>query len=122
MSYAGFSQGKVTSKRKKQLSRMGRETAKQLLKWLLDADRLKGTHSKDGLDRLLLENFVAFGKGSCSEQHRLTYQQCRLERQKDRACRGLSGHGRRFSIAGLHSFARAFGQGHESRLQIEFFF
>ena len=60
MSYAGFSHRQSDiQKGKKQLSRMGRETARQLLKWLLDADlRLKGTHSKDGPDRLLLENLV----------------------------------------------------------------
>jgi DNA polymerase-3 subunit delta len=38
---------------------MGRDTARQLLPWLLDADlRLKGTHSNEGRDRFLLENLV----------------------------------------------------------------
>lgn len=41
------------------LKRMKRERASQLLPWLLDADlRLKGTHSADGRDRFLLEQFV----------------------------------------------------------------
>ena len=38
---------------------LGRERARQLLPWLLDADlRLKGTHSADGRDRFLLEHLV----------------------------------------------------------------
>ena len=38
---------------------IGRERARQLLPWLLDADlRLKGTHSADGRDRFLLEHLV----------------------------------------------------------------
>ncbi|MEO1616441.1 MAG: DNA polymerase III subunit delta [Planctomycetota bacterium] len=41
------------------LRRMKRDKASQLLGWLLDADlRLKGTHSADGRDRFLLEQFV----------------------------------------------------------------
>ncbi|TWU00834.1 DNA polymerase III subunit delta [Stieleria varia] len=41
------------------LKRIGRVKARQLLPWLLDADlRLKGTHSADGRDRFLLEQFV----------------------------------------------------------------
>lgn len=41
------------------LKGLGRERGKQLLEWLLDADlRLKGTHSPDGRDRFLLEQFV----------------------------------------------------------------
>ena len=60
LSYAGFNRGPSDiQKAKKQLSRMGRDTARQLLPWLLDADlRLKGTHSNDGRDRFLLENLV----------------------------------------------------------------
>ena len=60
LSYAGFNRGPSdVQKAKKQLSRMGRDTARQLLPWLLDADlRLKGTHSNDGRDRFLLENLV----------------------------------------------------------------
>jgi DNA polymerase-3 subunit delta len=60
LSYAGFNRGASdVQKGKKQLNRMGRDTARQLLPWLLDADlRLKGTHSKDGRDRFLLENLV----------------------------------------------------------------
>ncbi|KAA5544501.1 DNA polymerase III subunit delta [Roseiconus nitratireducens] len=41
------------------MKRMKRAKASQLLPWLLDADlRLKGTHSADGRDRFLLEQFV----------------------------------------------------------------
>ncbi|MEO1525403.1 MAG: DNA polymerase III subunit delta [Planctomycetota bacterium] len=41
------------------MKRMKREKAIQLLPWLLDADlRLKGTHSADGRDRFMLEQFV----------------------------------------------------------------
>ena len=60
LSYAGFNRGASdVQKGKKQLNRMGRDTARELLPWLLDADlRLKGTHSKDGRDRFLLENLV----------------------------------------------------------------
>ena len=44
---------------KAQLQGLGRDRAKQLLGWLLDADlRLKGTHSQEGRDRFLLEQFV----------------------------------------------------------------
>ncbi|MEM0924509.1 MAG: DNA polymerase III subunit delta [Planctomycetota bacterium] len=50
-----FEVGRVKS----DLRRMKREKASQLLGWLLDADlRLKGTHSADGRDRFLLEQFV----------------------------------------------------------------
>lgn len=42
-----------------QLKGLGRDRAKRLLPWLLDADlRLKGTHSQDGRDRFLLEQLV----------------------------------------------------------------
>ena len=42
-----------------QLRGLGRERARQLLPWLLDADlRLKGTHSAEGRDRFLLEQLV----------------------------------------------------------------
>jgi DNA polymerase-3 subunit delta len=60
ISCAGFNRGPSDiQKAKQQLSRMGRDTARQLLPWLLDADlRLKGTHSNDGRDRFLLENLV----------------------------------------------------------------
>lgn len=38
---------------------IGRQRARQLLPWFLDADlRLKGTHSADGRDRFLLEQLV----------------------------------------------------------------
>lgn len=48
-----------TSRAVADLKRMKRERAVQLLPWLLDADlRLKGTHSAEGRDRFLLENFV----------------------------------------------------------------
>ncbi len=48
-----------TSRAVADLKRMRRERAVQLLPWLLDADlRLKGTHSAEGRDRFLLENFV----------------------------------------------------------------
>lgn len=41
------------------LKGIGRERARNLLPWLLDADlRLKGTHSTDGRDRFLLEQLV----------------------------------------------------------------
>ena len=60
LSYAGFNRGPSDiQKGKKQLSRMGRDTARQLLPWLLDADlRLEGTHSIEGRDRFLLESLV----------------------------------------------------------------
>ena len=42
-----------------QMKSMGRDRARNLLGWLLDADlRLKGTHSADGRDRFLLEQLV----------------------------------------------------------------
>ncbi len=41
------------------LKALGRERARQLLPWLLEADlRLKGTHSAEGRDRLMLEQLV----------------------------------------------------------------
>ena len=41
------------------MKRMRRDRASELLPWLLDADlRLKGTHSADGRDRFMLEQFV----------------------------------------------------------------
>ncbi|MEM6469473.1 MAG: DNA polymerase III subunit delta [Planctomycetota bacterium] len=47
------------SRVKADLKRMKRDKASKLLGWLLDADlRLKGTHSADGRDRFLLEQFV----------------------------------------------------------------
>jgi DNA polymerase-3 subunit delta len=47
--------GRATS----QMRGLGRERARQLLPWLLDADlRLKGTHSAEGRDRFLLEQLV----------------------------------------------------------------
>ena len=42
-----------------QLKKMGRHRGRKLLPWLLDADlRLKGTHSQEGRDRMLLEHLV----------------------------------------------------------------
>ena len=55
---AGMRSGEL-QRGKAQLVGMGRERARCLLAWLLDADlRLKGTHSADGRDRFLLENLV----------------------------------------------------------------
>lgn len=55
---AGF-RSKETQEAKAHLLGIGRERARQLLPWLLDADlRLKGTHSADGRDRFLLEQLV----------------------------------------------------------------
>ncbi len=55
---AGFRPNEV-QRAKAHLMGMGRERARQLLPWLLDADlRLKGTHSADGRDRFLLEHLV----------------------------------------------------------------
>jgi len=59
LSAAGIFRPSDISEAKKQLQGLGRARAKQLLPWLLDADlRLKGTHSADGRDRFLLEQFV----------------------------------------------------------------
>ncbi len=55
---AGFRNHEI-QRAKAQLKGIGRERAKHFLGWLLDADlRLKGTHSKAGADRFLLENLV----------------------------------------------------------------
>ncbi len=59
LSSAGIYRPADISRAKAQLKGLGRERAKHLLAWLLDADlRLKGTHSQDGRDRFLLEQFV----------------------------------------------------------------
>ncbi len=59
LSLAGIRRPAEIQSAKKQLQTMGRERAKQLLAWLLDADlRLKGTHSAEGRDRFLLEQLV----------------------------------------------------------------
>jgi DNA polymerase-3 subunit delta len=59
LSLAGINRPTEIQSAKKQLQTMGRERAKQLLAWLLDADlRLKGTHSAEGRDRFLLEQLV----------------------------------------------------------------
>jgi DNA polymerase-3 subunit delta len=56
---AGFYRPDEITRATSQLQSMGRARARQLLPWLLDIDlRLKGTHSADGADRLLLEQFV----------------------------------------------------------------
>ncbi|MEM6364989.1 MAG: DNA polymerase III subunit delta [Planctomycetota bacterium] len=56
---AGIRQGFQIQSAKKQLQAIGRARAKKLLPWLLDADlRLKGTHSSEGRDRMLLEQLV----------------------------------------------------------------
>ncbi|MAP08222.1 MAG: DNA polymerase III subunit delta [Rhodopirellula sp.] len=55
----GIRRGFEVQSAKKQLQSIGRERAKQLLPWLLDADlRLKGTHSAEGRDRFLLEQLI----------------------------------------------------------------
>jgi DNA polymerase-3 subunit delta len=55
----GIRRGFEIQSAKKQLQSIGRERAKQLLPWLLDADlRLKGTHSTEGRDRFLLEQLI----------------------------------------------------------------
>ena len=55
---AGFRANEI-QRAKTHLIGMGRERARQLLPWLLDADlRLKGTHSADGRDRFLLEHLI----------------------------------------------------------------
>jgi DNA polymerase-3 subunit delta len=59
LSSAGVNRPSDAQRAKSQLTGLGRERARQLLPWLLDADlRLKGTHSADGRDRFLLEQFV----------------------------------------------------------------
>lgn len=56
---AGVNRPADIGRAKQQLKALGRERARQLLPWLLDADlRLKGTHSADGRDRFLLEQLV----------------------------------------------------------------
>ncbi|MEM9644060.1 MAG: DNA polymerase III subunit delta [Planctomycetota bacterium] len=56
---AGVHRPSDIARAKKQLKSLGRERAAQMLPWLLDADlRLKGTHSQEGRDRLLLERFI----------------------------------------------------------------
>ena len=56
---AGIHRPAEIQQAKLQMKGLGRARAKQLLPWLLDADlRLKGTHSSDGRDRFLLEQFV----------------------------------------------------------------
>ncbi|MFG0264577.1 MAG: DNA polymerase III subunit delta [Rhodopirellula sp. JB055] len=55
----GIRRGLEIQSAKKQLQSIGRDRAKQLLPWLLDADlRLKGTHSTEGRDRFLLEQLI----------------------------------------------------------------
>ncbi|MCC9656440.1 DNA polymerase III subunit delta [Rhodopirellula halodulae] len=55
----GIRRGFEIQSAKKQLQSIGRERAKNLLPWLLDADlRLKGTHSTEGRDRFLLEQMI----------------------------------------------------------------
>ena len=59
LSLAGINRPSDLQRAKAQLKGLGRDRAKQLLAWLLDADlRLKGTHSQDGRDRFMLEQFV----------------------------------------------------------------
>ncbi len=59
LSLAGISRPADIGRAKSQLTGLGRERAKKLLPWLLDADlRLKGTHSAEGRDRFLLEQLV----------------------------------------------------------------
>ncbi len=59
LSLAGINRPADIGRAKSQLKGLGRCRAKQLLPWLLDADlRLKGTHSTEGRDRFLLEQFV----------------------------------------------------------------
>ncbi|MCO8124928.1 DNA polymerase III subunit delta [Stieleria sp. TO1_6] len=56
---AGISRPNEVSRAIADMKRMKRERASMLLPWLLDADlRLKGTHSAEGRDRFLLEQFV----------------------------------------------------------------
>ncbi len=59
ISAAGIHRPSDIQRAKTQLKALGRQRAKQMLPWLLDADlRLKGTHSQEGRDRLLLEQFI----------------------------------------------------------------
>ena len=59
LSAAGIHRPSDIQQAKTQMKGLGRARAKQLLPWLLDADlRLKGTHSTEGRDRFLLEQFV----------------------------------------------------------------
>jgi DNA polymerase-3 subunit delta len=56
---AGVHRPSDVQRAKSQMQGLGRERARQLLPWLLDADlRLKGTHSAEGRDRFLLEQLV----------------------------------------------------------------
>ncbi|MCA9136373.1 MAG: DNA polymerase III subunit delta [Planctomycetales bacterium] len=56
---AGISRPAEVSRAIADMKRMKRDKAGELLPWLLDADlRLKGTHSADGRDRFMLEQFV----------------------------------------------------------------
>lgn len=56
---AGINRASDVTRAIADMKRMKRDKAGQLLEWLLDADlRLKGTHSADGRDRFLLEQFV----------------------------------------------------------------
>lgn len=56
---AGINRPAEISRAIADMKRMKREKAGELLPWLLDADlRLKGTHSADGRDRFMLEQFV----------------------------------------------------------------
>lgn len=56
---AGINRASDVTRAVADMKRMKRDKAGQLLAWLLDADlRLKGTHSADGRDRFLLEEFV----------------------------------------------------------------
>ena len=56
---AGISRPHEISRAVADMKRLRRDRASELLPWLLDADlRLKGTHSADGRDRFLLEQFV----------------------------------------------------------------
>ena len=59
LSAAGIHRPSDIQRAKAQLKGLGRARAKQLLPWLLEADlRLKGTHSAEGRDRLVLEQLV----------------------------------------------------------------
>ncbi|MCG8648208.1 MAG: DNA polymerase III subunit delta, partial [Pirellulales bacterium] len=59
LSSAGVHRPAEIARAKTQLQGLGRQRAKMLLPWLLDVDlRLKGTHSAEGRDRFILEQFV----------------------------------------------------------------
>ena len=59
ISAAGVNRPGDVENASRQLKKMGRDRAAQLLPWLLDADlRLKGTHSAEPRDRFMLEQFV----------------------------------------------------------------